>query len=75
MAAAPQRGRRMSHTIKNPTRRKVRNRGWEPVRLNWNGYVVHGWIYKRGRELLHIHIIGIGDRKVPLSEETHMVKL
>jgi hypothetical protein len=69
----------MAAAIKNPTLRKVVNRGFEPVsyRLpnNQGGQVVNCWIHKRGRKLLHIHIIGVGNRRVPKTEERFMLPL
>ena len=38
----------MNHTINNPTIRKVRNRGFEPVAFHHTSGVHNGWIYKRG---------------------------
>ena len=69
-AAAP-----TKHTRKRMTTRKVRNRGWTPIRYRTADEVRHGWIVKRGRKLLHIHLIGIGNRRVPLEEERYMTEV
>ena len=71
----------MSAAIKDPTLRKVRNRGYEPVRYQLpnssgvGGYV-NGWIVKRGRKLIHVYVITF-DRivRVPLEEERYMTPL
>ena len=58
-----------------PTIRRVRNRGWEPVKYVREDGTVYGWIFKRGTKLIHIHIQGVGDRRVALAEEQFMTAL
>lgn len=59
----------------NPTLRKVRNRGWEPVRYRDYSGSHNGWIYKRGYKLLHCHFPSLGNVKLPLEEERYMQPL
>ena len=58
--------------IKDPTLRKVKNRGFEPVRYRTDIGFRNGWIYKRGNKLTHLYLIGLGHRRVPHSEERYM---
>ncbi len=58
--------------IHNPTTRKVVNRGFEPICYQMETGQHTGWIYKEGRTLLHIYLIGIGHRKVAQSERRSM---
>ena len=41
------------HTIKNPTARKARNRGFTPVSYHHASGVHNGWIYKFGTKWNH----------------------
>ena len=59
--------------IDNPTTRKVVNRGFEPICYHMETGQHTGWIYKEGRTLLHIYLIGIGHRKVAQSERRSMI--
>lgn len=57
------------NAIRNPTLRKVRNRGFVPVRYQTDGGFYHGWIVKHGREYVHVYVIAF-DRvlRLPPSE-------
>lgn len=65
----------MTHIIKNPTVRKVMNRGFEPVNYHSSRGIVSGWIYKRARKYLHFYSPSLGNKKLPLDSERHMTKL
>ena len=59
------------YLIKNPTMRKVKNRGYTPVNVWRDGWYC-GWVVKTGRKWQHIFLIAdnavrklpIGSRKV-----------
>ena len=55
------------YAIKNPTLRKVRNRGYEPVQV-WLGGWYCGWRVKTGRKLQHIFLITTGSvKRLPIN--------
>lgn len=59
--------------IKNPTTRKVRNRGFVPLRYRSPDGVVHGWIVKEGRKW--VHFFSVTDQrtlKLELTEQRYM---
>ena len=58
--------------IRNPTTRKVINRGFEPIVYQMETGQHTGWIYKEGTKLLHVYLIGIGHRKVARSARRSM---
>ena len=61
------------YSIKNPTLRKVRNRGYTPVTV-WLGGWYGGWVVKTGTKWQHIFLITTDSvRKFPL--DTNQVKL
>lgn len=67
----------MTSAIKNPTSRKVRNRGLVPMRYRLPdkpyGAYVYGWIVNRGPKYLHFHCSTLGRTlRVPLAEERYM---
>ncbi len=61
--------------LKTPTRRKVINRGFEPVRYRTDEGAFNGWIEKRGPKYLHCYFPSLGRKRVLLSEERHMVAI
>ena len=54
----------MRHSIKNPTVRKVRNRGFTPVRYHHDTGVHHGWIYKVGTKYNHARFPSLGNVRI-----------
>ncbi len=55
------------YAIKNPTLRKVKNRGYKPVSV-WLGGWYSGWLVKTGRKYQHIFLITTGTvKKFPVS--------
>lgn len=60
------------HIIKNPTIRKVRNRGFEPVNWHHGEGVASGWIWKTGRKYLYFYAPSTGNKRVPLAERANM---
>lgn len=62
--------------IKNPTVRKVRNRGFEPVvyhrTTKTECRIVSGWIYKEGRLYLYFNSPSTGRLRLPKTERRHM---
>jgi hypothetical protein len=65
----------MSKLEKAPTLRKLRNRNLTAIRYHGEDQVHHGWIVKRGRKLLHVHLVGIGIRKLDEDEQAHVTEL
>jgi hypothetical protein len=61
--------------IKDPTIRKVRNRGFTPICYHTDMGYQNGWIYKEGRKRLYIHLVSSGNHRVPKSERRYMVEL
>jgi len=53
--------------IKDPTVRKVINRGWRPVWYHSDdcGGNNAGWIYKEGRKWLYFYSPGLGRKRLP----------
>jgi hypothetical protein len=62
--------------IKDPTIRKVRNRGFTPVRYRTELGVHHGWIARRGTKWIYFYSV-TEDRELQLdpSEERHMTEV
>lgn len=58
--------------IKNPTLRKVRNRGFEPVSYYTDYGECACWIEKEGTKLLHVRFVDGTLRRVPKSERRYM---
>jgi|TARA_R100001224_G_scaffold61548_1_gene36746 hypothetical protein len=50
--------------IKDPTVRKVRNRGWRPVTYHSDTGFVSGWIYKESGKWLHFYSPSYGKRRL-----------
>ena len=61
--------------LKNPTVRKVKNRGWEPVRWRSTDGVYHGFIVRRGTKYLHCYFFALGRKRLPLIEERYMKEI
>jgi hypothetical protein len=64
----------MKYLIKNPTIRKVVNRGFTPVTYHSPEGFVSGWIYERGTKWLRFYSPSAGKLKLPLDAERHMTK-
>jgi len=54
-----------SYYIKNPTVRKVKNRGWLPVTYHSEFGYTSGWIYKQGTKWLHFYSPTLGKKRLP----------
>lgn len=50
----------MKASIKNPTLRKVRNRGFVPISYHHESGVHNGWIYKTGTKWTHAIFPSLG---------------
>lgn len=61
--------------LKEPTLRKVRNRGWEPIAYRTDSGVLNGWVVKRGRKWIHCYFVSTGRKKVKITEERYFRKL
>jgi len=59
----------MSTAIREPTTRKIRNRGWTPIRYRTEDEVRHGWQIERDERAIRIQLVGEDRaRRLPLSE-------
>ena len=58
----------MKTEIKNPTKRKVRNRGFTPVRYHHESGVHNGWIYKRTPTYTFARFPALGRKKLSKAE-------
>ncbi len=54
--------------IKNPTIRKVRNRGFTPVSYHTNRGIHSGWIYKKGTKWVHAFFPSLGRVRIAPNE-------
>ena len=54
----------MKFKIKNPTVRKVRNRGFTPVRYHHESGIHNGWIYKVGTKWNHARFPSLGNVRI-----------
>ena len=54
----------MKTEIKNPTKRKIRNRGFTPVRYHHDSGIHHGWIYKFGTKWNHARFPSLGNVRI-----------
>ena len=54
----------MKTEIKNPTKRKVRNRGFTPVRYHHYSGIDYGWIYKFGTKWNHARFPSLGNVRI-----------
>ena len=58
----------MKTEIKNPTKRKVRNRGFKPVSYHHDTGVHNGWIYKETPKFFFARFPGLGRKNLEKSE-------
>ena len=58
----------MKTEIKNPTKRKVRNRGFTPVRYHHESGVHNGWIYKQMPTYTFARFPALGRKKLSKAE-------
>lgn len=61
--------------IKNPTLRKVRNRGYMAVWYHMNNCQRPCWIEKEGTKLLHVRFPTGELKRVPKSERRYMEEI
>ena len=61
--------------MKNPTYRKVINRGFTPIRYRTNTGTVFCWVEKTGRKLLHVRFTDGRLRRVPMAEKRYMTEI
>ena len=54
--------------IKNPTTRKVKNRGFTPIAYHNGDGVYNGWIYKETPKFTFARFPGLGRKKLEKSE-------
>lgn len=58
--------------IKNPTVRKVLNRGYVPITWHTDHGVLSCWVEKIGHKLLHVRLVDGTVRRVSHSEARYM---
>ena len=58
----------MKTEIKNPTKRKVRNRGFTPVRYHHDSGIHNGWIYKVGTKYNHARFPSLGTVRISKAD-------
>lgn len=61
--------------IKNPTMRKLKNRGYTPVAYRMHDGVAYGAVIKRGRKWVTFWSPTTGRKRVPMQEERYMREL
>ena len=54
--------------IKNPTTRKVKNRGFTPIAYHNGDGVYNGWIYKETPKFAFARFPGLGRKRLEKSE-------
>ncbi len=54
----------MKAAIKNPTIRKVRNRGFTPISYHHDSGIHSGWIYKTGPKWTHAMFPSLGRTRI-----------
>ena len=54
--------------IKNPTTRKVKNRGFTPIAYHSDNGVYNGWIYKETPKFAFARFPGLGRKRLEKSE-------
>ena len=65
----------MKAEIKNPTLRKVRNKGFTPVSYHHTSGVHSGWIFKRGTKWVHAHFPSLGNVRISKTEMRYVKEL
>jgi hypothetical protein len=60
--------------IKDPTVRKVRNRGWIPVWYHSDFGNSAGWVYKEGRKWLYFYSPSLGRKRLPKNAKLTPIK-
>lgn len=58
--------------IKDPSLRKVKNRGFQPIRYATDLGVFNGWIYKVGRKWNHADFPSLGRVRISQSNMKHV---
>ena len=64
-----------NHLIKNATIRKVRNRGFTPVRYHHESGIHNGWIHKVGTKWIHAHFPSLGSVRISKTEMRYVKEL
>ena len=65
----------MKHLIKNPTIRKVRNRGFTPVRYHHESGFHDGWIYKVGTKWTYARFPSLGNVRISKADMRYVKEL
>lgn len=65
----------MKVEIKDPTIRKVRNRGFTPIAYFHDSGVHNGWIYKTGTKWTHAMFPSLGRVRISRENMKHVKEL
>jgi len=66
----------VKEAISNPTCRKVRNRGFRPVKYHTQNEVRFGWVVEETNKFIKVRLPGDDrSRKLPLSEKRFIQEL
>ena len=65
----------MKTDIKNPTIRKVRNRGFQPISYHHDSGIHKGWIYKVGTKWTHARFPSLGNVRISKTEMRYVKEL
>ena len=65
----------MKTAIKNPTIRKVRNRGFQPISYHHDSGIHNGWIYKVGTKWTHARFPSLGNVRIRKTEMRYVKEL
>ena len=60
--------------IKNPTVRKVKNRGWAPVWYHSDFGWTAGWVYKEGTKYHHFYSPTLGKKRIPKTTKLEVIQ-
>ena len=65
----------MKTDIKNPTMRKVRNRGFTPISYHHKNGIFTGWIYKVGTKWTHARFPALGNVRISKDDMRYVQEL
>jgi hypothetical protein len=65
----------MKSEIKNPTTRKVRNRGFRPISYHHDSGIHNGWIYKVGTKWNHARFPSLGNVRISKADMRYVREL
>jgi hypothetical protein len=66
--------KKSDYFIKDPTVRKVKNRGWTPVWYHSDFGWTAGWIYKEGTKYHHFYSPTLGKKRIPKTAKLEVIQ-